>query len=129
MAFTIEGYFDKKRKDDERYVRFYVNIYGKRNGKTFSQIVPHHKCSSAELAAFSPIAPEDQIKFEQVITDKDRGFYCIDWENEDLKLQGSWTQSDYQTIDFIFVPCNFIDPSNDFYEENISPNCIRNLEA
>ena len=86
MAFTIEGYFDKKRKDDERYVRFFVNILGKRNGRTFQQIVPHHKCTSAELADFSPIAPEDARKFEEVISDNDRGFYCIDWQNEDLDL-------------------------------------------
>ena len=35
MAFSIEGYLDSKTKDDERYVKILVRIYGKEEGEEF----------------------------------------------------------------------------------------------
>ena len=31
MAFSVEGYLDSELKDDPRYVKYIVRIYGKRN--------------------------------------------------------------------------------------------------
>ena len=31
MAFSVEGYLDYELKDDPRYVKYIVRIYGKRN--------------------------------------------------------------------------------------------------
>ena len=35
MAFAIEGFLDSKTKDDPRYVKQFVRVYGKRKGKEY----------------------------------------------------------------------------------------------
>ena len=35
FAFTLEGANDRERKDDIRYIKYFVQLYGKEDGKDF----------------------------------------------------------------------------------------------
>jgi hypothetical protein len=46
FAFSVEGYYDTKMKDDPRYVRMYLmltNFY--KDGNIDSISLPYHKCT------------------------------------------------------------------------------------
>ena len=108
-AFSVEGQFKKERKDDPRYTKFLVrrlsideNI-GYRN-ETF---LPYHNCTDDDYAKFYPVNEDSQLKYNQIRTGEKRGFYCIDWEQEELELgvsKGGFTNY----VDIMLVPCNYI---------------------
>ena len=45
MAFTVEGYQDKKIKDDPRYVKFIARMYYRIDGVKSYKLLDVHKCS------------------------------------------------------------------------------------
>ena len=109
MAFTVEGQFKKERKDDPRYTKFLVrrlsidNNIGYRN-ETF---LPYHDCTDADYARFYPVNEDSQLNYHAIRTGEKRGFYCIDWEKEELELgvsKGGFTNY----VDIMLVPCNYI---------------------
>ena len=55
VAFTVEGYLDSKRKDDPRFVKYLIRLYGKKEGKTYERLVPYHECTPEDFALFDPI--------------------------------------------------------------------------
>ena len=59
IAFTVEGYIDKKRKDDPRFVKYLVRLYGKKEGKRFEWLVPYHECTKEDFELFDPIDPKN----------------------------------------------------------------------
>ena len=58
MAFTIESYNDKKRKDDPRFVKWNVRFYGVKNGEAYETWIPYHKCTEEDYAQFNPLDPK-----------------------------------------------------------------------
>ena len=49
VAFGVEGYLDGETKDDPRFVKYLVRIFGKRNGTEYEHKLDYHTCSSEEL--------------------------------------------------------------------------------
>ena len=48
QAFSVEGYLDKERKDDPRYVKIIMRMLGKKNGVDYQEIIPHHLCTKED---------------------------------------------------------------------------------
>ena len=58
MAFTLENIiWPNVVKNDPQYIKWIPRLYGKRDGVKFEKILPYHTCTEADLAEFSPIAP------------------------------------------------------------------------
>lgn len=45
FAFGVEGFIDKKMKDDIRYVKGLARIRGSLNGEAYEHILPYHRCT------------------------------------------------------------------------------------
>ena len=52
IAFSVSGFLDEEIKDDPRYVKYLVRLYGKKEGVKYEQILGYHKCLSEELDSF-----------------------------------------------------------------------------
>ena len=45
MALVVEGFADRKRKADPRYVKYIARIWNEEDGKMFYRHIPMHECS------------------------------------------------------------------------------------
>ena len=95
MAFTIEGFIERKMKNDPRYVKWIVRMFGQADGEEYEKIIPHHKCTYEEIAAFSTPDPKDAETVEKFMADPDRGFYCIDYTDPDIYVWGEEVNAGY----------------------------------
>ena len=59
IAFTVEGYYDGKRKDDPRFVKFLIRLYGQKEGKSYERLVEYHECTKEDFDSFDPIDPKN----------------------------------------------------------------------
>ena len=50
MAFTIEGYLERKRKVDPKYVKLLARLYGEKEGKYFQRMLDYHECTEEDYA-------------------------------------------------------------------------------
>ena len=93
FAFGIEGFLDKEFKDDARYVKWIVRLYGSKNREKYEKIIPYHVCTSKDFEEFAPPAPEAEALLETYLTNPKRNLYCLDWDKlgEDLEIQGVYT--------------------------------------
>ena len=49
----------------------------------FNRVLEHHLCTEKDYDEFYPIKPKLQGQLDEIKQDPDRGFYCIDWSNND----------------------------------------------
>ena len=63
-------------------------------------------------------------------SDPERGFYCLDWEEENpFVIYGSETDGNYQRVELFLLPCSMVGSDlNQVEREPNSPNCNPNLE-
>ena len=45
MAFSLEDFKSEGMKLDEKYVKTFVRMVGRRNGESFSQEIKTHRCT------------------------------------------------------------------------------------
>ena len=108
MAFSVEGYWDKERKNDERYVKWMARWWFTTDEGVKSQIfLDLHDCTEEELNEFYPVAPGSQEAYYKIINDPKRGLYCIDW-TDDMYIQGYYLDARFSTIEVVLLPCNYI---------------------
>lgn len=50
VAFTIEGYHSREMKNDPRYVKYLVRIFGRHEGKEYERLLNFHKCTESDWA-------------------------------------------------------------------------------
>ena len=62
-----------------------------------------------------------------MVNDENRGFFCMDF-NDDFKIYGRESASDYQRIDLGFVPCNSMATEAGVTGPPMTPECIEDLE-
>ena len=55
MAFAIEGYLDKKTKDDPRYVKYIARVVGVNQGHPYERLLPVRKCKDDDYDKFSAV--------------------------------------------------------------------------
>ena len=45
FAFGIEGFLDKQLKNDSRFVKNLVRMWGKKGGVEYEKLIPYHRCT------------------------------------------------------------------------------------
>ena len=88
IAFSFQGKEDLKLKNDERYVKILALQRSKIDGKKIEKSLSFHKCNAEDFKEFYPIEKGSKILFDEIEKDEDRGFFCLDWENNDFLLFG-----------------------------------------
>ena len=90
-------------------------------------------CTQEDLDSFAPPSDKSSGKFEQIVSNPDRGFYCLDWDtpvanDEPLSIGGGWAYTDLSEIDFILAPCNYIHTELGDIGDTVSDDCIADLD-
>ena len=109
VAFTVESYLSPESKNDPKYVKYLVNLHGRRNGVAYRRVLSYHKCTNEEYDEFYPVKPTQAHKLKDIWEDPERGMFCIDWNDDDpIEITGHELDSDYTAFDVLLVPCNYI---------------------
>ena len=91
IAFSFVNSFDKKLRDDPRYVKILARSVRRIDGTLSETILGFHKCEEKDWEKFYPVTLKSQALFDKFEKDEDKGFYCLDWESENpdnLKIYG-----------------------------------------
>ena len=90
FAFTIENYLAAEVKNDPAYVKYLIRFLTSTNGVFSEKLIPYHECNDTDWIKFAPPAKAFEDKFEKIRDDPKRGFFCVDWpENETRQIFGS----------------------------------------
>ena len=54
LAFTVEKYLDPEQRNDHRYVKYLVRVWGKEKGIEKETVLKHHPCTEEDWASFPP---------------------------------------------------------------------------
>lgn len=127
MAFAVEGYQDEENKNDPRYVKWFVRVVNTLDGQYGEKILPYRKCTDKDYAEFNPVAKKSAPALKSIREDPKRGLYCIDW-TDDLYIMGEKKNPQYQRIELLFVPCNYIHQYYGYTEDSVSDECIRDIK-
>ena len=78
FAFGVEGFFDGELKDDSKFVKYLVRMYGRKDGVTFERLVTHRECTADDLDRFGEPAPESANIIEKYRTrTNDKRLFCV----------------------------------------------------
>ena len=71
-------------------------LRSKRDGQRIDKSLSFHRCTTEDFDQFYPIEKSSKIVFDKIEEDEDRGFFCLDWEQDDFFLFGDSTILDFQ---------------------------------
>ena len=113
FAFGVEGYVDGELKDDSKFVKYLVRMYGKIEGEKFERFVTHHECTADDLDLMGKPAPESAHLIEQYkARTNGKRLFCLDQDQfkngEPLSVWGTEYSANYQRFEFILAPCNYV---------------------
>lgn len=129
MAFSVEGYFDGKIKDDPRYVKLMARMYYKTDGRAHEKILSLHKCTDKDWSEFDEPARGMQDQLDNIKNDPERGMYCLDKdEMEGREIYGDEKNQNHARVELFLLPCNYLHYGLGYLEDSIHPECIRNLQ-
>ena len=124
-------------KDSEKFVKYLVRLFGIKDGVEFEELLQYHKCTESDWTQFAPPEKGSQDDWEKIKADPNRGMYCLDLMQEpgsasegdnqerNLTVFGNEKNGNYQRIEVVLVPCNYL--HSNF--ETVSQNCEPNLNA
>ena len=52
LAFSVEGYHLRDLKDDPRYVKYLVRLFGVDGNREYEQVLDFHKCTDLDWEQF-----------------------------------------------------------------------------
>ena len=130
FAFTIESYLGKEVKADPTYVKYVARFVKMDDGVVSEKILSYHKCNETDWKEFAPAAKGSKGLFETMRDDPKRGFFCIDWpEDEPALIYGDTQSNDYQYVDINLVPCNYVHAEFGETGDYIREECKSDLES
>jgi hypothetical protein len=62
-------------------------------------------------------------------SDENRGLYCVDDWDDDMFAGGEEEADEYQRLDFVVLPCNYVHEEFGDTGDSISEECIADLAA
>ena len=104
-----------------------VRFWGNREGDSYEKILPFRKCLPEDWASFPPPAEESEGLFKQYMTDPDRDLFCLDWNGmkNEMEIWGiEDDQNNYQRLEFLLVPCNYVHMEFSNINDSIAEECI-----
>ena len=112
IAFAFEKYESKKYINDPRYVRYIFRHRGMdKDGVVYERQLPFHECTEEDFAQFYPVSSRFKYELQDIKDDPERGFLCIDWDEKNpVKIfDNEFDGGEFETIDVILAPCNYLD--------------------
>ena len=98
VALSYESYTTKEFKNDPRYIKWIMRVYGVKDGVYYEYAVPHHLCTEKDYEQFFPIAEKNRVSFERI--KNNNAFVCLDFDKVDpVILNGKNTDGDYGRLD------------------------------
>lgn len=129
VAFTVEGYHSRDMKNDHRYVKYLVRIFGRHKGQEYERILQYHKCTDEDWVNFAPPSKTSADSWKEINSSPKRGFMCIDFEEgENLKIYGNERNDEYQRIEIVLVPCNYLHSHLGYRLDRIHEDCVADLD-
>ena len=106
FAFTIEGFSTREVLDDPAYVKYNLRFVKQTNGEWSEKLLTFHKCNETDWNDFAPASKGSKGRFEDIRDMPNRGFFCIDWpEDEPPLIYGGYTSDSFQYVEINLVPC------------------------
>ena len=99
--------------DDPRYVKWIIRRTGMRDGTSFEETLPYHKCTNADFAGFHHPAKRSQEALKEIKEDPKNSLFCFDVWSENLYIGGDEETTNWSTIEMTMAPCNYI---REFYD-------------
>ena len=127
FAFSIEGYHSREMKNDPRYVKYLVRVFGIHEGKEYERLIPYHKCTDSDWAQFAPPKKSAQDGWQAIKDNPKRGMFCLDM-TEDIELYGKERNDEYQRIEVALTPCNYVHTHLGYQGDSVHPECVADLE-
>ena len=127
MAFTVEGYYDPRIKDDPKYVKLLARLLTKTDGKSSQKILNLHKCTDSDWKEFDEPAKGIKDQISTIRDDPERGMYCFDKDQlEGLEIYGEEKNQNYARLEVLLLPCNYLHKELGYTEDSIHPECNGN---
>ena len=129
MAFTIENKESRYAINDPRYVKWIIRQYEKRGKKLTERRLLVHRCTDEDFEMFYPVAKKDAAELGALKEAEDRGLFCLDkWEDELLLVGGEYNENEYNSLDLIMSPCNYIHHEMSEWGDTVNDECIPDLK-
>ena len=80
FAFGFEGYLDGELKNDPKFVKNLVRMFGKKDDEDYETLIPFHRCTEDDFEEFAPPVDEAASMLESIKTSEKRGLFCLDWD-------------------------------------------------
>ena len=56
--------------------------------------------------------------------------FCVDWnEGENLQIYGNEKNDEYQRVELVLTPCNYLHTHLGYEGDTIHPECVADLDA
>ena len=93
----------------------------------FEMPLQYHLCTQEDLEEFAAPTRDAENVIQDAMSDETKGLYCLDWDNQgdEIAIWGAETGYEYQRIEIIYAPCNFVPPGFE-KEYPIPEGCIEN---
>ena len=125
MAFSLENYKSAEMKHDEKYIKTFARMVGKKNGKVFSQEIKTHRCTEADYAKFLPVSASSAFLLNELKTNERRGLWCLD--QAEIKLFGNEQDLNESRLEISVLPCNHRLTHIGGAEDRIPDDCVADL--
>ena len=102
-------------------------MYGKKEGIPFERILPYQKCEESDWDKFPPPSNAHSDSFAKIRSSEIGGMYCLDWEGdgvEDKLIYGHSKNDEYQRLDIVLVPCNYVHSYLGYEGDSIPDECL-----
>lgn len=131
MAFSVRGYDTKELKDDPRYVKYLVRMFGRIKGIEFERIMPYHRCTEEDWEVFPPAAKAFEDSFIAIKNGDVDTMLCLDWSDdvEPILIYGNEKNDDYSRVELVLVPCNYLHTELDYDGDTVPEECLADKEA
>ena len=136
IAYSLEDVYEPfSFRDDPDYVKWIFRKWMKVGGITKQRILESHKCTEEDYALFYPTEPTSSVHLEAIKADPTRGFWCLDWTENDSDspaspefrvgdvLGSAEVQSDYEALEAIVTPCNHVNREGGHTGDTIHETC------
>ena len=103
IAIAADHFSEGVRKDP-RYLQFIARLYLDTRGTVTSKYFRMYPCTEEDFEKFYPVEKRSKSMLDNYR--KDGGLHCIDWQNADMEVFGSWRfDAIYQAVDIFLAPC------------------------
>ena len=85
-------------------------------------------CTDADYDKFWPVDSRSEYRLYKAKSEPNQGMLCIDWETAGIDFYGLEASGTYAELEVIVMPCNMRGTYLGGQSDNISKECIPDLE-